>query len=210
LSGLAPPANIARVSSEVARGRAELLAVKYALDPILAGVLIALLLPVFALTALTVLIAMGRPIFFVQTRAGLHGRPFSMLKFRSMVAGSLVEGPASKREHDPRVTPLGKVLRRTSLDELPQLVNVLLGSMSLVGPRPLALEEQRKFRVWHPRRLAMKPGITGLPQVSGRSLLELEAWVELDLEYVDRWSPQLDLSILLRTIAVVLSCRGAH
>jgi lipopolysaccharide/colanic/teichoic acid biosynthesis glycosyltransferase len=189
--------------------RSRLLPLKYALDPLAALVLLALLAPVLLLTALAILITMGRPILFIQQRAGLHGRPFAMLKFRSMVAGA-ERGPAVKCEHDPRITPLGRVLRRTSLDELPQLVNVLLGSMCLVGPRPLALSEQQQFACWRPRRLAMKPGITGLPQIRGRSSLPLESWVELDLEYIDAWSPRLDAAILLRTIPVVLSGRGAH
>jgi len=157
----------------------------------------------------------------VQPRAGLYGRSFRMVKFRSMVQGAEAQretlgdsnemsGPVFKIKADPRVTRLGRVLRKTSLDELPQLFNVLNGSMSLVGPRPLPLMEQRQIRGWQRRRLSMKPGITGLWQVSGRNDLDFEEWMLLDLEYIDDWSLGLDLSILLRTLPVVLFGRGAH
>jgi lipopolysaccharide/colanic/teichoic acid biosynthesis glycosyltransferase len=197
------------------------LAIKYAFDRVLAFVLLLLSLPLFAATALAILVTMGRPVFFSQQRAGLHGRPFAMFKFRSMVRGAELDetawhdpGEASqarvKAKDDPRITPLGRILRRTSLDELPQLLNVLCGSMSLVGPRPLPLDQHRWLRDFQERRLAMKPGITGLWQVSGRSQLEFDDWMALDLEYVERWSLLLDLRILLRTIPVVLSGRGAY
>ena len=209
------------VTFEVAPKQPEWLAAKHGLDALLAAALLVLLSPVFALTALVILVAMGRPIFFAQPRAGLYGRPFSMLKFRSMVAGAEAKrdeladanelsGPVFKVADDPRVTPLGRILRKTSIDELPQLVNVLLGSMSLVGPRPLPLVEQSQIRNWQRRRLSMKPGITGLWQVSGRSQLDFEEWMALDVKYIDDWSLGLDLVILLRTIPVVMFGRGAH
>jgi exopolysaccharide biosynthesis polyprenyl glycosylphosphotransferase len=205
---------------DAAPKRPELLALKHGLDAILAAALLIVLAPLLALTAACVLLAMGRPVLFVQQRAGLHGRPFAMFKFRSMVRGAESDeapqassdelGLPEKPEHDPRVTPLGRLLRRTSLDELPQLVNVLTGSMSLVGPRPLPLALQRHVRDWQRRRLTMKPGLTGLWQVRGRSQLSFDEWMALDLEYVEHWGLWLDLLILLRTVPVVLSGRGAR
>jgi lipopolysaccharide/colanic/teichoic acid biosynthesis glycosyltransferase len=166
-------------------------------------------------------VTMGRPVLFGQGRAGLHGRRFRMLKFRTMVkdaearqaelmAANQMSGPVFKIDRDPRITRLGRLLRRTSLDELPQLFNVLSGSMSLIGPRPLPTKEQEQIRGWHRRRLSMKPGITGLWQVSGRSQIDFEDWMRLDLRYIDEWSLTLDLVILLRTVPAVLTSRGAH
>jgi exopolysaccharide biosynthesis polyprenyl glycosylphosphotransferase len=209
------------VSFEVAPKQPELLALKHGLDPVLAALLLVLLSPVLALTALAVLLTMGRPILFKQARAGLFGREFLMFKFRTMVndaegkRGALLgqnemTGPVFKVKDDPRITSLGRFLRRTSMDELPQLMNVLLGSMSLVGPRPLPITEQKQIRNWQRRRLSMKPGITGLWQVSGRSQLDFEEWMLLDLKYVDDWSLFLDIAILARTLPVVLIGRGAH
>ncbi len=209
------------VSFEVAPKRPEWVALKYGLDPLLAALLLIVLSPLLLASGLAILITMGRPVLFVQQRAGLYGRPFRMLKLRTMVQGaegqraeladaSDIVGPVFKLKHDPRITGLGRLLRRTSLDELPQLYNVLTGSMTLVGPRPLPLLEQQQIHGWRRRRLSMKPGMTGLWQVSGRSGLDFEEWMLLDLKYIDDWSLLLDLSILLRTIPVVLSGRGAH
>jgi exopolysaccharide biosynthesis polyprenyl glycosylphosphotransferase len=205
---------------DAAPKRPELLTLKHALDLVLAAALLLVFSPLLLSIALAVWIGMGRPVLFVQERAGLQGRPFAMLKFRSMVRGAEADeatqlapdpsGVPSKPERDPRVTPLGRVLRRTSLDELPQLLNVLGGSMSLVGPRPLPLTMQRHVRDWQRRRLTMKPGLTGLWQVRGRSQLSFDEWMALDLEYVERWSPWLDLMILVRTLPAVLSGRGAR
>jgi lipopolysaccharide/colanic/teichoic acid biosynthesis glycosyltransferase len=122
---------------------------------------------------------------------------------------NVMSGPVFKIADDPRLTPVGRLLRRTSLDELPQLWNVLRGEMSLVGPRPLPVYEARLIKGQKRRRLAMRPGMTGLWQVSGRNQVDFEGWMELDLLYVDRWSPGLDLRILLRTIPVVLRGEGA-
>jgi lipopolysaccharide/colanic/teichoic acid biosynthesis glycosyltransferase len=144
-----------------------------------------------------------------------------MLKFRSMVQDAErqrealserneVSGPAFKIERDPRVTPLGRVLRKFSLDELPQLVNVIAGSMSLVGPRPLPVAEQQQISGPMRRRLSMKPGITGLWQVSGRSDVPFDQWMKRDLEYLDNWSNLLDLKLLLLTIPAVITGRGAR
>jgi lipopolysaccharide/colanic/teichoic acid biosynthesis glycosyltransferase len=164
---------------------------------------------------------MGRPVIFAADRAGLNGRAFRMYKFRTMKLGAEADragleaanemsGPVFKIASDPRVTPLGRFLRKYSLDELPQLFNVLTGSMSLVGPRPLPVGEQEQIRGWQRRRLSMKPGVTGLWQVSGRSGINFEEWMALDLQYVDEWSLLLDLQVLLRTIPAVLVGRGAH
>jgi lipopolysaccharide/colanic/teichoic acid biosynthesis glycosyltransferase len=151
---------------------------------------------------------------------GLHGRRFKMWKFRTMVenaetmklqleALNEVDGPAFKLTRDPRVTRLGAFLRRTSLDELPQLFNVLEGSMSLVGPRPLPESEQQRIRGAQRRRLSMKPGITGLWQVSGRSNVSFADWMRMDQAYVDRWSLWMDLRLLLATLPAVLRRKGA-
>jgi len=173
------------------------------------------------LIALAVLIGIGRPVLYVQRRSGLYGHPFPMLKFRTMRNGAEQErealnglnemdGPVFKMRDDPRVTRLGRVLRRSSLDELPQLFNVLAGQMSIVGPRPLPVEETRALSGRHRRRLSIRPGLTCLWQVSGRSDLTFAEWMALDLEYVDRWTLWLDVAILLRTIPAIVSRRGAR
>jgi lipopolysaccharide/colanic/teichoic acid biosynthesis glycosyltransferase len=162
------------------------------------------------------------PILFRQKRCGLNGRPFTMLKFRSMVtnaeqrkhelaAFNEMGGPVFKVTNDPRVTPIGRWLRKYSIDELPQLFNVLRGEMSLVGPRPLPVDEVSRFDDFaHRRRLSVKPGLTCLWQVSGRNeVRDFKDWVRLDLEYIDNWSFWLDLKILWRTIPVVLTGAGA-
>jgi lipopolysaccharide/colanic/teichoic acid biosynthesis glycosyltransferase len=150
----------------------------------------------------------------------LNGRLFTLYKFRTMVENAEAQrakllhlnemnGPVFKLRRDPRVTVLGRFLRRFSLDELPQLVNVIRGDMSLVGPRPPIPEEVAKYQRWQRRRLSMKPGLTCLWQISGRNEVDFDRWMELDLEYIDSWSPSLDFKILLKTIPVVLSGRGA-
>lgn len=198
------------------------LLIKNATDCCLAAVGLIALLPVFLVIAIVVKATSSGPVIFFQRRAGIHGRPFTMLKFRTMLidaenhhSGLMdrneMHGPVFKIEDDPRVTPVGRWLRRTSLDELPQLVNVLLGDMSLVGPRPLPLYEVEKFqRASHRRRLSMKPGLTCLWQIRGRNnVTSFEEWVRMDLEYIDHWSLSLDLLILLRTIPAVLGGAGA-
>ncbi len=161
------------------------------------------------------------PVLFRQRRSGLHGRLFTMYKFRSMVDNAEMlrveletfnemSGPVFKMARDPRVTPVGRFLRKTSIDELPQLWNVLRGDMSLVGPRPPIPSEVQQYDAWHRRRLSMKPGLTCLWQISGRNRIGFEHWMKLDLQYIDNWSLWLDFKILLRTIPVVLSGFGAH
>lgn len=209
------------VSYEVAPKSPAALAVKQAFDIGVAALCVVLMAVPLGVISLAILVTMGRPILFGQERAGLYGRRFRMLKFRTMVrnaeamrdelmAQNQMSGPVFKVVGDPRITTLGKLLRRTSLDELPQLFNVLTGTMSLVGPRPLPTKEQQQIRGWHRRRLSMKPGITGPWQVSGRNLIDFEEWMKLELRYVDDWSLTRDLAILLKTIPAVISSRGAH
>jgi exopolysaccharide biosynthesis polyprenyl glycosylphosphotransferase len=183
------------------------------------GVLV-LALPVIGLISLVIKISSSGSVLFRQTRCGLNGRSFTLYKFRTMVEGAEerrrelqhlneMNGPVFKVRADPRVTVFGRFLRKFSLDELPQLWNVLRGDMSLVGPRPPIPEEVAQYQRWQRRRLSMKPGLTCLWQISGRNELDFDRWMELDLEYIDSWSPMLDLKILVKTIPVVLSGRGA-
>jgi exopolysaccharide biosynthesis polyprenyl glycosylphosphotransferase len=195
--------------------------VKAAVDRVASAVGLVVLSPVLLVVAALVKMTSSGPVLFVQQRGGLNGHAFPMLKFRTMRQGAEAEretllvqneadGPVFKMAHDPRVTPVGRFLRRTSLDELPQLINVAAGHMSIVGPRPLPVVETRELTGSHRRRLSMRPGITGLWQVSGRSSVAFEEWMALDLQYVDGWSLGLDCAILLRTLPAVLSGRGAH
>jgi exopolysaccharide biosynthesis polyprenyl glycosylphosphotransferase len=195
------------------------LAVKRLIDIVGAAVGLIVLSPVMLGTALTVRLRDGPPVLFRQTRVGLHGRHFTIIKFRTMAPdaeGRLHEvahlnersGAAFKATNDPRLTRLGRTLRKTSIDELPQLWNVLKGEMSLVGPRPPLPSEVIEYDIWHRRRLSMKPGITGLWQVEMRHEPSFDRWVELDLNYIDRWTLWLDLRILLRTMPSVLMARG--
>jgi exopolysaccharide biosynthesis polyprenyl glycosylphosphotransferase len=194
------------------------LAVKRLLDVVGSVVALLVLSPLLLAIAIAIRADTHGPVLFRQTRVGLHGRPFTMLKFRSMVPDAearltaladqnMISGHAFKMASDPRVTRVGRFLRRTSLDELPQFGNVLMGQMSLVGPRPPLPTEVAGYDLWHRRRLSMKPGMTGLWQVSARLDEEFDRWVELDLAYIDRWSLWLDLKIMLRTVPAMLSGR---
>jgi exopolysaccharide biosynthesis polyprenyl glycosylphosphotransferase len=192
--------------------------IKRLLDIALAIAALVLLSPLFLIVAVAILALDGRPIVFRQTRVGLHGRPFSVVKFRTMVPDAEerldeleelneIKGHAFKVTDDPRVSRTGSFLRKTSIDELPQLWNVLRGEMSLVGPRPPLPREVAGYDLWHRRRLSMKPGITGLWQVAARGDDDFDRWVALDLAYIDRWSVWLDLKIMLRTIPAMLQGR---
>ncbi len=192
------------------------LALKRGLDFIGSGVGLMVLSPLLLVVALAIAVKDGRPILFRQTRVGLHGRPFQVLKFRTMVRDAETryddvvgrsDPRAFKVTNDPRITTLGRWLRRTSIDELPQLWNVLRGEMSLVGPRPAPPREVQGYDLWHRRRLSMKPGITGLWQVTARSDEDFDNRAQLDLTYIDRWSLLLDLKILLRTIPAAFEGR---
>jgi lipopolysaccharide/colanic/teichoic acid biosynthesis glycosyltransferase len=183
--------------------------------------LVFLLLPVFVLAALAIKLDSPGPVFYVQKRVGLNKRVFSMLKFRSMYVDAderlaeiehlnEAEGPIFKIAEDPRVTRVGRIIRRTSIDELPQLFNVVLGHMNLIGPRPMSLRDVDRFsRGIQRRRFSVRPGLACLREVSGRSDLSFEEWLRLDLEYIDQWSLWLDLKILLRIVPAVLKGDGA-
>jgi exopolysaccharide biosynthesis polyprenyl glycosylphosphotransferase len=195
------------------------LLVKRLLDIILSALGLVLVSPLLLAVALFIRRREGGPVLYRQTRVGLNGRTFWLLKFRTMVRGAdqkvdqlalfnEVRGKAFKITNDPRLTRSGAFLRRTSLDELPQLWNVLRGEMSLVGPRPPLPIEVIDYDVWHRRRLSMKPGITGLWQVTARNNPDFDRWVERDLEYIDRWSLWLDMTILARTLPAVVTQQG--
>jgi len=196
------------------------LALKRAIDVLGSGLLLLLTSPFWLLVMLAIKLDSRGPVFFVQDRCGRFGRLFRFLKFRTMYEGAdeaklelLAEneqsGPVFKMRDDPRVTRVGRFLRRYSIDELPQLVNVLTGEMSLVGPRPPVPGEVNKYEIDHRGRLSMRPGMTCLWQVSGRNEIAFGDWVKLDLEYIERWSLRLDLEILVMTLPAVLSGRGA-
>jgi len=195
--------------------------VKRAIDVCASAFLLVVLAPLAGVVIAAIRLTSPGPAHFVQERLGLNKRPFRLYKFRTMVVGaesrradlqpqSDVDGPVFKMRHDPRVTPLGRWLRRTSLDELPQLVNVLKGDMSLVGPRPLPVSDYAGFSEdWHRRRFSVRPGMTCLWQVHGRSDASFERWMALDMEYIDSWSLRLDLRILASTVSAVLRQTGA-
>jgi exopolysaccharide biosynthesis polyprenyl glycosylphosphotransferase len=198
---------------------------KQVIDFVGAFILLLLLIfviPILPVVALAIKLTSRGPILFRQQRSGLNGRPFTIYKFRTMVtnaeqfkheleAMNEMRGPVFKVSKDPRITPLGKLLRKFSIDEFPQLFNVLRGEMSLVGPRPLPVDEVRRFDdLAHRRRLSVKPGLTCLWQISGRNnVKDFKDWVRLDLEYIDNWSLWLDVKILCRTVPVVLAGTGA-
>ncbi len=197
------------------------LAAKRALDVIQSLVALVVLAPVFLAVAVAIRLDSPGPIFFRQRRVGVSGREFMLVKFRSMYqdaearleslrARNEVSGPVFKMRDDPRVTRVGRFIRRTSIDELPQFWNVLCGDMSVVGPRPPLPTEVKQYQRWHLRRLSMKPGITCTWQVSGRSNIAFDRWMELDLNYIDNWSLWRDMKILARTIPAVLTGRGAQ
>jgi lipopolysaccharide/colanic/teichoic acid biosynthesis glycosyltransferase len=194
---------------------------KRLLDVLLATVGLILSLPIWLVIGIAIKLDSKGPVVFVQERVGLHGRTFRFLKFRSMysdaeerlqdlLAENEASGPVFKIRRDPRITRVGRFIRRTSLDELPQLLNILKGEMSLVGPRPALLRETESYRPSDRVRLEVKPGLTCLWQVRGRSEVDFDTWMEYDREYVGRRSLLLDLEILVRTVVVVLTCRGAY
>jgi lipopolysaccharide/colanic/teichoic acid biosynthesis glycosyltransferase len=206
--------------SRPAGSRSQRLLVKRLVDVIGACLGIVILSPVLGAVALAILVTDGRPVLFRQPRAGLKGRPFSIAKFRTMRVGAdgeraalrarneITGQAAFKLTDDPRVTRLGHVLRKTSLDELPQLWNVIRGDMSLVGPRPHPFDDVAGYEPWHTERLDMQPGITGQWQISARRSSDFDEWVRLDLEYIDNWSLRTDLAILLKTIPALLRSEG--
>lgn len=193
---------------------------KRMIDVIGVSVGLIILSPLFLIVAIIIKLTSEGPVIFTQNRVGLNGRIFKMYKFRSMVANAEelkvnlahlneMNGPVFKIKNDPRITPIGRILRKTSIDELPQLWNVLKGDMSLVGPRPPLPSEVDLYNPKHRKRLAVKPGITCIWQISGRNEIDFEQWMEMDAEYVDRWTLWLDFKILMKTVPVVLLRKGA-
>lgn len=194
---------------------------KRAFDFTISLILIVPLAPLFLIVALLIKLTSPGPVFFIQDRMGLNKRKFPIVKFRTMVADAEnrraelqelneVSGPVFKIANDPRITSIGKLLRKTSIDELPQLFNILKGDMSLVGPRPLPVRDYEGFdQDWQRRRFSVRPGITCLWQIKGRSLIHFDKWMELDMQYIDEWSLWLDLKILVKTIPAVLKGLGA-
>lgn len=184
----------------------------------LVGIIIAS--PLALLIALAIKLEDGGPILFKQVRSGMNGRPFIFYKFRTMnvnaesqknelLSLNEMSGPVFKITDDPRVTLVGKFLRKTSMDELPQFYNVIKGDMSLVGPRPPLSSEVKQYKEWQYRRLSVKPGITCLWQINGRNNIDFDKWMKLDLYYIDNWSFWTDIKIILKTIPAILRCKGA-
>ena len=212
---------IPMISFESTPGTVGALFVKRIIDIVATGLGIVILSPVLLIVAALIKLTSPGPVFFKQERCSLNGRTFKLYKFRTMVVDAEkkledllqhneMSGPAFKMANDPRVTPIGKFLRKTSLDELPQLWNVLKGEMSLVGPRPPLPQEVAQYDHWQRRRLSMRPGITCLWQVGGRNkITDFNEWSKLDLEYIDSWSLGLDFKILFKTVPVVLLGVGA-
>ena len=198
----------------------DLLLLKRVADFVMALVLLVVLSPLFLILALIIKLTSRGPVFFRQTRCGLGGRKFTVYKFRSMQADAdlhrdelaalnELDGPAFKMSNDPRCTGVGRFMRKFSLDEFPQLVNILKGDMSFVGPRPPLPEEVERYERWQRRRLRMLPGLTCLWALEGRNRVSFRRWMQLDLEYIDHWSPSLDFKIILKTIPIVVLGRGA-
>ncbi len=196
------------------------LALKRGFDILASGVALWVLAPLLLGVAVLVRLTSRGPVLFRQNRVGLNGKPFRMLKFRTMVenadamkdqlaAQNEMDGPVFKMKNDPRVTPLGRFLRKFSIDELPQLVNVLRGDMTVVGPRPPVPKEVAKYEGWQRRRLSVRPGLTCTWQVSGRNEISFEQWMYMDLQYIDNWTFTRDIALILKTVPVVLTGRGA-
>jgi exopolysaccharide biosynthesis polyprenyl glycosylphosphotransferase len=213
--------NVPVITFSSAPEHAPSLLVKRVLDMLISSIMLIVLMPFFVIIGVLVKLTSKGPIIYRQTRCGLYGRKFSLYKIRSMFDGAEdvlweikhlneMDGPVFKMRNDPRVTPLGRFLRKSSIDEWPQFWNVLKGDMSLVGPRAPLPEEVKEYTRWQRRRLSVKPGITCLWQVSGRNEIDFHEWMKLDLHYIDNWSLLLDFKILLRTFPVVLFGKGAR
>jgi lipopolysaccharide/colanic/teichoic acid biosynthesis glycosyltransferase len=196
-------------------------AIKRAFDVAVSGGVLVLGLPLWIVVAVAIKLTSPGPVLYRDRRVGLNEREFGMLKFRTMYTGAAerqaqleaaneASGPLFKIRDDPRVTRVGRLLRRFSLDEIPQMLNVLRGEMSLVGPRPLPVRDFHRLEDWHRKRYLVLPGMSGLWQISGRSNLSFDDLVRLDFYYLENWSVWLDISILARTIPAVLARRGAY
>jgi exopolysaccharide biosynthesis polyprenyl glycosylphosphotransferase len=195
------------------------LKMKEAFDILFSAFVLVITSPIMLIIIILIKCTDKGPVFFKQERVGQNGRRFVCFKFRSMIlnAESMVEelqhqnesdGPTFKIENDPRITKIGKFLRKTSLDEFPQFFNVIKGEMSVVGPRPPLLSEVKQYEKYQLRRLSMKPGITCIWQVSGRNSISFKEWMQMDLDYIDNWSVWLDMKIILKTITVVFKANG--
>jgi exopolysaccharide biosynthesis polyprenyl glycosylphosphotransferase len=193
---------------------------KRLLDIVCSAAALWVLAPLMLAVMLLIKLTSRGPVFFRQRRVGLRGQPFNMLKFRSMIvdaeqiqarllASNEVSGPVFKMRFDPRITWIGRFIRKYSIDELPQLINVLRGEMSLVGPRPPLPDEVAQYEPWQIRRLSVRPGLTCVWQVSGRGQISFEDWMYLDMQYIDHWSLRRDLDLILKTVPVVLTGKGA-
>lgn len=194
--------------------------IKRTMDIVLSIIFLILASPIYLFTAMAIKLTSRGPVFFNQVRCGVNGRKFTLYKFRSMVVGAEMkkkflekinemDGPVFKIKYDPRITKVGRILRKLSIDELPQLINVLKGDMSIVGPRPPLPVEVEMYQLWQRRRLSLKPGITCVWQVSGRNNINFDRWMEMDIEYIDSWSLWMDIKILIKTFFVVLLGYGA-
>jgi exopolysaccharide biosynthesis polyprenyl glycosylphosphotransferase len=195
-------------------------AVKRGVDFALASMALVALSPLFLAVAIAIKLTSKGPVFFKQTRVGLRGRLFGMYKFRSMVVDAEARmkeleakneqtGPVFKMRNDPRITPIGRFIRAYSIDELPQLINIVRGEMAIVGPRPPVPKEVAQYKPWQRRRLSVRPGLTCLWQVSGRNNIGFDEWMMLDLQYVDQWSFAKDVALIGKTVPVVVTGKGA-
>ena len=182
---------------------------------------IIILSPLLLVVALAIKLTSKGDIFYTQTRIGEGGRPFEMIKFRSMVqnAGSMkvalsdvneMDGPVFKMKNDPRITAIGRFIRKHSIDELPQIINIIKGEMSVVGPRPPLPQEVEAYTAWQAKRLSVTPGLTCIWQVSGRNNITFDEWMQMDMNYIENWSLALDLKLIFKTFKVVLSGDGAY
>ncbi|MAT14793.1 MAG: multidrug MFS transporter [Planctomyces sp.] len=194
---------------------------KRTIDIVGSGIGLLLISPLLAVTAIAIKVTAPGPVFFTQMRAGLGGRPFKMYKFRTMVVDaeaqkaklrhlSEQDGPAFKLKHDPRIIPIGRFLRKSCIDELPQLLNVFKGDMSLVGPRPLPLEEAAQITGWQNRRLDVTPGLTCIWQVEGKSSVTFTEWMRMDIRYIRARNFAQDVMLVFRTIIAVVLHRASH
>ena len=193
---------------------------KRAVDVVLSVVGLVVLSPVLLALALAVKLTSRGPALFVHRRCGINGRTFPFYKFRTMVKDAEarkrelahlneMSGPAFKMKRDPRITAIGRFIRKYSIDELPQLINVLRGDMSIVGPRPPVPDEVSQYEAWQRRRLSVRPGLTCIWQVSGRNQISFEQWMIMDMQYIDNWSLARDFNLIFRTVPVVITGRGA-
>lgn len=196
-------------------------ALKRMMDIVASALGLLILSPMLVAVAIAIKLTDGGPVFFKQKRVGLHGADFDMLKFRSMVMNAdamkdklmaqneMQGGVVFKMKNDPRITSIGRFIRKFSIDELPQLINILRGDMTIVGPRPAVRREVAMYKVWQRRRLSVRPGLTCYWQVSGRNEIGFDEWMQLDLRYVDHWNLKIDIELILKTFPVVLTGRGA-